>query len=129
MKAELSDEDEEEQANEKTKNEMREELKATFATPFKLEYYFWLWFVYSLYATLKRIAFIPFEIITGIINSILAILGICQSKYITFFSIQVVVVGYIVQKDEWSPLFDVSIMYHMFRGQSFLKLYGLIFAL
>jgi hypothetical protein len=100
----------------------------TLINPLKIEYYFWLWFLYSFYAILKTIVFIPLELILGIFNSLMAIFHICLSKHITFFSVMTLVVCYLFQQEQWS-LFDPSYMYHLFRGQSTIKLYGLIFAI
>lgn len=112
----------------KEAKELRSTLYATLINPLKIEYYFWLWFLYSLYAIVKLIIFIPFELLIGIFNSLLAIFHICLSKYITFFSVVTLTVAYIFQQEQYT-FFDPSYMYHLFRGQSTLKLYGLIFAI
>ena len=118
--------DYEEQKQDET--ELRSTIHQTITAPLKIEYYFWLWFFYSLYSVLKMIIFIPFELVLGIANSVLSILHICLSRYITFFSVVTLIVGYIFQQEQ-IPILDLSYMYHTFRGQSTLKLYGLIFAL
>lgn len=74
------------------------------------------------------IVFIPFELLLGILNSLLSIFHICLSKHITFFSVMTLLVCYIFVQEQFT-LFDPSYMYHLFRGQSTLKLYGLIFAI
>lgn len=112
----------------KEAKELRATLYATLVNPLKIEYYFWLWFLYSLYAIVKLIIFIPFELLIGIFNSLLAIFHICLSKYITFFSVVTLTVAYFFQQEQYT-FFDPSYMYHLFRGQSTLKLYGLIFAI
>ena len=45
---------------EEKKDELRLSIHQTFTAPLKIEYYFWIWFFYSLYAILKLIIFIPF---------------------------------------------------------------------
>lgn len=96
--------------------------------PIKIEYYFWLWVLYSFYAVVKLIVLLPLEIGYGAFNSLLAIFHICLSKHIAFFSVLTLVVCYLFQQHDYH-LLDASFMYHLFRGQSTLKLYGLIFAI
>lgn len=74
------------------------------------------------------IVFLPIELLIGIFNSILTILRISYSTYTTFFSVLTLVSIYIFQQEQFSYL-DPSYMYHMFRGQAALKLYGLMFAI
>lgn len=74
------------------------------------------------------VVFIPLELILGIFNSLLSIFHICLTKHISFFSVMTLVVSYIFQQEHYT-IFDPSYMYHLFRGQSTLKLYGLIFAI
>ena len=53
--------DEEDEEEDKDKNdELRLSIHQTFTAPLKIEYYFWIWFFYSLYSILKLIIFIPF---------------------------------------------------------------------
>lgn len=107
---------------------MKSSIITALINPIKIQYYFWLWVIYSFYAVLKMIVFIPIELIVGIFNSLLSIFHICLSRHITFFSVLLLSVCWIFQQEQYH-LFDPSFMYHLFRGQSTLKLYGLIFAI
>ena len=100
----------------------------TFKTPFKIEYYFWIWAIYAFYSVLKMIVMLPLELLVGIFNSLLSILQISFSTYTTFFSVITLIASFIFQQEQFD-LLDPSYMYHAFRGQAALKLYGLMFAI
>ena len=98
-------------------------------TPFRIERYFILWSIYAFWIVLKSVIMIPLDITLSIINSMLSILQVCKTKRVTFFSILICIELWILLQDHDIRLFDISYLYHTFRGQSTLKLYGLMFAL
>lgn len=112
----------------RSQNDLRLTLSSTMSTPLKIEYYLWIWTLFSFYAVLKMIVLLPFELLLGIFNSLLSILHIAFSTYTTFFSVVTLIATYIFQQEQFA-IFDPSYMYHMFRGQASLKLYGLMFAI
>ena len=71
---------------------------------------------------------IPLELLIGILNSVLSILQISFSTYTTFFSVITLMASFLFQQEQYQFL-DPSYMYHLFRGQAALKLYGLMFAI
>lgn len=108
---------------------MRTSLMAVLFLPKTIEAYFWLYTFYCLYSVLKTIVLIPLDLLLGIVNSVLSILQLYKSKHNSLFSVLILLGTYVfVFNQQDIQLLDVSYLYHTFRGQSTLKLYGLIFA-
>ena len=75
---------------------------------------------------LKIIVMVPIDLFVGLLDSLIAILKIRGRPHHGLSSFLLVVVGWVMTRDIiW---FDISYVYHAFRGQSTLKIYGLIFA-
>jgi hypothetical protein len=76
---------------------------------------------------LKAIVLIPVDFVIGVFNFVLEVFRFYRSKYLTIHSVLIMLGALIVTRD--FNFFDISVMYHLLRGQSAVKLYALIFAL
>lgn len=94
-------------------------------TPRMIEKWFWTWVAFALYSSVKLLIMIPFDIIRMFFGIILSIRGY-TSKYSSWCSVMVIINLLIFNLD--IKIFDISYLYHAFRGQSALKFYGLLFA-
>ena len=95
--------------------------------PKYLELLWWFLTFSFLTAACEAIVRIPFDLTLGIINSIRQLLGRPRLAHSSLYSC-LLVVGFYVGTRDWR-LFSVSFLYHSFRGQSSVKLYGVGLAL
>lgn len=73
-------------------------------------------------AVCETLVRIPFDLTIAIINSIRLLFGSQRMRHTSLYAVILLTGWYIITRD-WQ-LFDLSYLYHSFRGQSTVKLYG-----
>lgn len=102
-----------------------QQAQAFFRLPVQIERYFRIWLAYAVYSTASFLVYMPMELFWALaVNPLLGLLGLSPRHL--GFSVLAVLSLYVVTRD-WL-VFDISFLYHSFRGQSTLKFYGLLFA-
>jgi hypothetical protein len=88
----------------------------------RIEAYYWLYAFYALYAVCETIVLFAWDLIASILNIILPIVHAPKIKRTSLFA-GIIIAGFtiIIQDFEY---FDVSSLYHFFRGQNTVKLYS-----
>ena len=102
-----------------------DEVYSFMRTPRQLERYYLTWICFALYSSVKFILLLPLDMVRVVISFIVGSRGY-SFKSSTWSSIIVVASLAVFTSD--LKIFDMSYLYHTFRGQSSLKFYGLLFA-
>lgn len=91
-----------------------------------MERYFRLWFLFCMYAIVTHICSIPFWLFhTFLVMPIIQLTNV-KTRNVGSETIITVLGAYLFTRN-WL-YFDISYLYHSFRGQTSLKYYGLMFA-
>ena len=101
---------------------MKEGVTGFYKIVLRIEAYYWLYAFYAFYAVCETIVFFIVDFIASILNIFLPFFGADKIKRTSFFAC-IIVAGYslIVQDIQY---FDLSFLYHFFRGQNTVKLYS-----
>lgn len=91
-----------------------------------MERYFRLWFLFGMYAITTHICFVPFWLVYFFfIQPIFQLLNF-KTRNVGSETLITIIGAYLFTRN-WI-YFDISYLYHSFRGQTSLKYYGLMFA-
>jgi hypothetical protein len=90
--------------------------------PKYLELFCWVYSFNLFTAACETFVRIPFDLLVSIINSIRGFFGGRRMPHTSLFP-SLIVFGFILTTRDFY-LFSVSYLYHSFRGQSTVKLYG-----
>ncbi|XP_031472741.1 uncharacterized protein LOC116245222 [Nymphaea colorata] len=104
------------------KVELKHTIRGFGMILFRIEAVYWLYAMYAFNTACETIVLFAWDLIASILNIVLPIFGADKIKRTSLFAC-LVIAGYtlIIQDFE---IFDVSALYHFFRGQNTVKLYS-----
>ncbi len=101
---------------------MNRTLKKGGIMPLFLEKFYWLYAFQMFTVACETLVRVPLDFLMSLLNTFRPCLGLKPINHTSFLAF-IIVIGYCIVTLEWSFL-DVSVLYHSFRGQSSVKLYG-----
>jgi hypothetical protein len=88
----------------------------------QIEVFYWLYAFHSICAAFETIVCVPLDLLLSIKNVFMPILGRTRISHTSLFACLIILGYYFITQDFY--FLDVSVLYHSFRGQSYVKLYG-----
>ena len=105
---------------------LKVELKQTFKgfsmVVFRIEAYYWLYFLYAVAAVCETIVFFAWDLVASCLNIVLPKAGVAKIKRTSYFACIIMFGCSLIVQD--LDFLDVSYLYHFFRGQNTVKLYS-----
>jgi hypothetical protein len=101
---------------------LRRTLGKCLKIPIQIELFCWLYGLFAMCSAIYTLVRVPFDLLLSMINVFLPVFGKQKYKHTALFACLIILGYYIVTQDFY--FWDVSVLYHSFRGQSYVKLYG-----